>query len=880
MVRGPENLSDEDRFNNFLQMLMRCCVKVMRTLLSKMVSWLGYSDVDGFLSSERTHLKDMQIASLPKSQAILYPGTATDIKQWDLSLLNCVLTQIQRKIILKEFGNPIDPVLINNRVQVTATKVGKAYERKLYPASGNTDINKWPMSVCSCLLSVLSPKPQTSLVRIAESLDDIRELRNKLCHPDDPAMTTADYELHMPVIKTFIDLGLAFLGDDAFESEIKKEMDDIENGKLKTYLLIDHRHLQQSYHDDKEIIQRLDKIEKAVEELPKEGELNVLLFFGRLPREQKDLLYASFIETFTKCLANNMPETVDDVEFNQQIIHASCMAWKYLENPYKGRHVLGVRPKCVEVKIGFDNVRWMWSFIKDYFNCRLELAFEPMQTLLRRQKGCEHLEITIAIPDMFSALMKIGQAVDMDIDSVMFLLEMIFQKSQLRLEKSFAALCDMSTQTSQREDQFFKIGSRKMESNEHEKPAEEYTVDDANIKFTPWIQKAMKCTVDGAGNIVKTLIYDETGTPIEEYTVDEAGNKVKKLKQDEMENPIEEYTVDDAGNKVKNLKKESKKEQVSFYCEPCLQNKIKVNYMIKCKDCDKMLCSDCARVHRNSKTSRNHIMIEQQPDDLTNLKFTPATTINVNFPSDADPICLNDMVLLGGDRLILVDLNNKKVKMVDLGTNNLMSQISVPGGPRNICLLPGDRVAVYSVNGSIQFMKALGQLTLERSIEVGRGSRSIGYHNERLIVAYMSGIVVIMDMTGNRLKNSEKSIFSHILSLTVVNEGQDAVIFVSAYENNTITKLDMDLNILQIFQNPELRGPAGMIAVGSQLLICGSVSNNIMCLHLPNRQMTQLLGKKDGIQKPLGVCFSQQQNRLYVNSDYERVCVYRPSINF
>ncbi|WAR08815.1 hypothetical protein MAR_018773, partial [Mya arenaria] len=644
MVRGPENLSDEDRFNNFLQMLMRCCVKVMRTLLSKMVSWLGYSDVDGFLSSERTHLKDMQIASLPKSQAILYPGTATDIKQWDLSLLNCVLTQIQRKIILKEFGNPIDPVLINNRVQVTATKVGKAYERKLYPASGNTDINKWPMSVCSCLLSVLSPKPQTSLVRIAESLDDIRELRNKLCHPDDPAMTTADYELHMPVIKTFIDLGLAFLGDDAFESEIKKEMDDIENGKLKTYLLIDHRHLQQSYHDDKEIIQRLDKIEKAVEELPKE----------------------------------------------------------------EGRHVLGVRPKCVEVKIGFDNVRWMWSFIKDYFNCRLELAFEPMQTLLRRQKGCEHLEITIAIPDMFSALMKIGQAVDMDIDSVMFLLEMIFQKSQLRLEKSFAALCDMSTQTSQREDQFFKIGSRKMESNEHEKPAEEYTVDDANIKFTPWIQKAMKCTVDGAGNIVKTLIYDETGTPIEEYTVDEAGNKVKKLKQDEMENPIEEYTVDDAGNKVKNLKKESKKEQVSFYCEPCLQNKIKVNYMIKCKDCDKMLCSDCARVHRNSKTSRNHIMIEQQPDDLTNLKFTPATTINVNFPSDADPICLNDMVLLGGDRLILVDLNNKKVKMVDLGTNNLMSQISVPGGPRNICLLPGDRVAVYSVNGSIQFMKALG----------------------------------------------------------------------------------------------------------------------------------------------------------------------------
>ncbi|XP_052784519.1 uncharacterized protein LOC128220243 isoform X2 [Mya arenaria] len=87
------------------------------------------------------------------------------------------------------------------------------------------------------------------------------------------------------------------------------------------------------------------------------------------------------------------------------------------------------------------------------------------------------------------------------------------------------------------------------------------------------------------------------------------------------------------------------------------------------------------------------------------------------------------------------------------------------------------------------------------------------------------------------------------------------------YETNTITRLDMNLNILQTFQDPALRGPTGITEVGNQLLICGGLSNNIMCLDLPSGLMTQLAGKKDGIESPNNVCYIQQQNKMYVTVD-------------
>ncbi|XP_052809458.1 uncharacterized protein LOC128237921 [Mya arenaria] len=219
-------------------------------------------------------------------------------------------------------------------------------------------------------------------------------------------------------------------------------------------------------------------------------------------------------------------------------------------------------------------------------------------------------------------------------------------------------------------------------------------------------------------------------------------------------------------------------------------------------------------------------------------------------------------------------------------TNILMSEVSLPGEPLRMCILPGDRLAVsLRDTGRIQFLKTLEQLSLEENVKVNGECLGISYHKDRLIVSYMSGKVEMMDMTGSVIKTIDKddsgqSIFGQPFNLIVMSEVQTEVIYVSDGGKSTITKLDMDLNILQTFKDPSLRTPVGITAVGNQLLISGWESNNIMCLDLTSGQMTELLGKVDGINRPLAVFYDHKQKKTYVSFDIKNlVKVYKADMN-
>ncbi|XP_052809450.1 uncharacterized protein LOC128237913 [Mya arenaria] len=255
--------------------------------------------------------------------------------------------------------------------------------------------------------------------------------------------------------------------------------------------------------------------------------------------------------------------------------------------------------------------------------------------------------------------------------------------------------------------------------------------------------------------------------------------------------------------------------------------------------------------------------------DLTNMKFTPAGAIKAT--AVVDGCWLSSLLLLPGDRLLLTDLNSDTMQLLNLQTTTLMSQVSVPGPPWGICLLPRYMLAVTLTSGRIQFLASREKLSLGQTLKVHDDCRGIGYHKNRLIVSYHSGKVETMDITGKVIKTIDKagngqSIFGRPDYLTVVEEGNSAVIYVSDITKSTITKLDMDLNILQVFQGPALRGPQGITAVDHQLIICGYGSHNIIGINLSTGKMTELLGKENGIQRPLNVCYSQQEKKLYVTS--------------
>ncbi|XP_052777966.1 uncharacterized protein LOC128215269 isoform X1 [Mya arenaria] len=255
--------------------------------------------------------------------------------------------------------------------------------------------------------------------------------------------------------------------------------------------------------------------------------------------------------------------------------------------------------------------------------------------------------------------------------------------------------------------------------------------------------------------------------------------------------------------------------------------------------------------------------------DLTGLQLSPAMDIPMKSPTDNRDCYLSSMLHLAESRLLLADWNNCTVKLVDMQTNSLVCQIEVPGYPWDICHLPGDRVAVTMANKGIQFIDTREQLAIGDHIKLDGNCRGIAYHEERLIVSDFYGQVTVLNMNGRVLRQTKrggnrKELFICPDYLSVVGEGPTAFIYVSDRSRNTITKLDMNLNIIKTFEDPALKNPTSITALGDQLLICGSESNAIMILDLSTGQMTQLMGKKEGIRKPMCAYYSPQKSKLLV----------------
>ncbi|XP_052778832.1 transcription intermediary factor 1-alpha-like [Mya arenaria] len=244
--------------------------------------------------------------------------------------------------------------------------------------------------------------------------------------------------------------------------------------------------------------------------------------------------------------------------------------------------------------------------------------------------------------------------------------------------------------------------------------------------------------------------------------------------------------------------------------------------------------------------------------DLSQAKFSRQPDISVKTASDNKTCQLTSVALLPGDMLLLADSNNNSVKLLDTETNTVVSQVKLPGEPRDLCLLPGDRAAVtLPWKAKIQFLSTKGKVSLQDIVEVGGTCSGIDFCDDNLIVSF-PGNVELMDMKGKKSvdkDSSSKCLFINSESLTVTRESHRPSIYVSDW-SDTITMLSTSLQVLKTFKVAALTRPLGLTAVGgNHLLVCGMFSNTVKFLDTSTGKMTQLLGKGEGIEKPYSAAY-------------------------
>ncbi|XP_052782176.1 uncharacterized protein LOC128218530 [Mya arenaria] len=259
--------------------------------------------------------------------------------------------------------------------------------------------------------------------------------------------------------------------------------------------------------------------------------------------------------------------------------------------------------------------------------------------------------------------------------------------------------------------------------------------------------------------------------------------------------------------------------------------------------------------------------------DLSQSQFSKLPDIPVKKAADTCECFLTSMALLSRGRLLLADHFNWSVKLVDTTPNKIVSQVELPGHPWDLCLLPVDRAAVTLPKVKmIQFVSTQGNATLLDLVKVDGECHGIDFCDDNLIVSFVNpGKVVLMDMKGKVKKSvdkdsSGKPLFQELLYLTVTRDSQTPpVIYVSDLHTHTITKLNISLEVLQSYRDPILRSPRGLTAVGdNQLLVCGRDSYNILLLDTLTGKITQLLGKEEGIERPLSVAYCSLRKMMFV----------------
>jgi len=217
---------------------------------------------------------------------------------------------------------------------------------------------------------------------------------------------------------------------------------------------------------------------------------------------------------------------------------------------------------------------------------------------------------------------------------------------------------------------------------------------------------------------------------------------------------------------------------------------------------------------------------------------------------------------LPGDKRILADYSNDKVKLVNLDTATVTADIKIPSSPWGITSISEDEVAV-TVPGKkkILFVKVTDLLRLDRELPVERGCSAVLHIDGNLFVSYAYPCKIeTMSLHGTKRKMFH---FEFIKWPEYMDLSQDNnAIYISDFGEG-VTRLSLDGTVEATYKDEKLSGPSGIVGVGPQgrLLMCGYHTCNIHLLE-PDLTKGNTLLQEDARLKCLSFCHSTC--RLYV----------------
>jgi len=280
---------------------------------------------------------------------------------------------------------------------------------------------------------------------------------------------------------------------------------------------------------------------------------------------------------------------------------------------------------------------------------------------------------------------------------------------------------------------------------------------------------------------------------------------------------------------------------------------------------------------------------------------------------------IEHMMLYSTDKLLMSVFKQKNIKLVEIGSGEVLSEIALQDKPRLLCMAANHLAAAALVNKRIQFIKVNGSTLKEESVlNVNIDVFGVAAHNDNLVVSHDPGLILSMNGTviqkqDNTTAGREVCKTPQVIEPTCKERSHDppglqiisrdgAVIhkqdnttagrevfkhprwiattsdsiYVTDWGTHQITRLDSSLTILQTFTGSLLKDPHGIISLSrDQLLVCCKNNNRIVQIRPSTNSISVLLEKQHGIESPQSLGFCKVQKKLYVAPNSDKVLVYQ-----
>jgi hypothetical protein len=231
------------------------------------------------------------------------------------------------------------------------------------------------------------------------------------------------------------------------------------------------------------------------------------------------------------------------------------------------------------------------------------------------------------------------------------------------------------------------------------------------------------------------------------------------------------------------------------------------------------------------------------------------------------------MVMHSTTHLIVADCGNNNVKMMDIETGTLVSEIALSSAPQDMIKLPGQKLAVALPDEkNIQIISYTDtSLCLDRRIDIGESCNCVAYCQDKLVVGCNVNPekLVILDFDGNITQVFDTpGLFGGPAKIVISSD--EKFMFISDFNfssrKSKCIKMDWQGNIVQTFEHQGYESPLGIQELKEgTLLVCYTYSHNIAKLSSSFTKYNMVRLEKTEMHYPRALAYSDRDERLFIS---------------